>query len=80
VTSAATSAPFTPFSGPFAIGTLSAPGETRFPSLVTPDGRALDLRTALDEPALTTQALLERWDGCTPSPGTGRATGGRWRR
>jgi 2-keto-4-pentenoate hydratase/2-oxohepta-3-ene-1,7-dioic acid hydratase in catechol pathway len=62
VTSAATSAPFTPFSGPFAIGTLSAPGETRFPSLVTPDGRALDLRTALDEPALTTLALLERWD------------------
>ncbi|NGO42634.1 fumarylacetoacetate hydrolase family protein [Streptomyces ureilyticus] len=62
VTSAAASAPFTPFSGPFAIGTLSAPGEARFPSLVTPDGRALDLRTALDEPALTTLALLERWD------------------
>ncbi|GGW82029.1 fumarylacetoacetate hydrolase family protein [Streptomyces caelestis] len=62
MTSAATSAPFTPFSGPFAIGTLSAPGETRFPGLVAPDGQVLDLRTALDEPALTTLALLERWD------------------
>ncbi|MDW4911613.1 hydrolase, partial [Streptomyces sp. ADMS] len=62
MTSAAASAPFTPFSGPFAIGTLSAPGETRFPGLVTPEGRALDLRTALDDPALTTLTLLERWD------------------
>ena len=62
MTSAATSAPFTPFSGPFAIGTLSAPGEAGFPGLVAPDGRALDLRTALDEPALTTLTLLERWD------------------
>jgi hypothetical protein len=62
VTSAATSAPFTPFSGPFAIGTLSAPGESRFPGLVAPDGQVLDLRTALGEPALTTLALLERWD------------------
>ncbi|WP_405531815.1 hypothetical protein OG426_05375 [Streptomyces canus] len=62
MTSAAASAPFVPFSGPFAIGALSAAGETRFPGLVAPDGRALDLRTALDEPALTTLALLERWD------------------
>jgi hypothetical protein len=29
---------------------------------VAPDGQVLDLRTALDEPALTTLALLERWD------------------
>lgn len=57
---AAMSAPL--FAGPFAIGTLSAPGGTAFPGLVVPDGRVLDLRTALDEPALTTLALLERWD------------------
>ena len=62
MTSAATSALFIPFSGPFAIGTLSARGETRFPGLVAPDGQVLDLRTALGEPALTTLALLERWD------------------
>ncbi|WP_338900448.1 fumarylacetoacetate hydrolase family protein [Streptomyces sp. TG1A-60] len=62
VTSAAASAPLIPFSGPFALGTLSAPGEARWPGLVAPDGRALDLRTALGEPALTTLALLERWD------------------
>ncbi len=50
MTSAAASAPFTPFSGSFAIGTLSAPGETRFPGLVAPDCQVLDLRTALGEP------------------------------
>ncbi|MFD5234993.1 hypothetical protein ACFWJ5_42280 [Streptomyces qaidamensis] len=49
MTSAAASAPFIPFSGPFAIGTFSAAGETRFPGLMAPDGRALDLHTALDE-------------------------------
>ncbi|MFI5678500.1 fumarylacetoacetate hydrolase family protein [Streptomyces cellulosae] len=58
--SAATSAPL--FTGPFAISTLSAPGGAAFPGLVVPDGRVLDLRTALDEPALTALALLERWD------------------
>jgi 2-keto-4-pentenoate hydratase/2-oxohepta-3-ene-1,7-dioic acid hydratase in catechol pathway len=62
VKSAAVSAPFTPFSGPFAISTLSVPGEARWPGLVAADGQVLDLRTALDEPALTTLALLERWD------------------
>jgi 2-keto-4-pentenoate hydratase/2-oxohepta-3-ene-1,7-dioic acid hydratase in catechol pathway len=60
VKSAAASAPL--FAGPFAIGTLSAPGGTAFPGLVVPGGRVLDLRTALDEPALTALALLERWD------------------
>ena len=55
-----------PFSGPFAIGTLSAPGGARFPGLVAPDGRVLDLCTALGEPALTTLALLERWDERLP--------------
>ncbi|MFD8130671.1 fumarylacetoacetate hydrolase family protein [Streptomyces mirabilis] len=58
--SAAASAPL--FAGPFAIGTLSSPGGTAFPGLAVPDGRVLDLRTALAEPALTTLALLERWD------------------
>ncbi|MDQ0681865.1 2,4-diketo-3-deoxy-L-fuconate hydrolase [Streptomyces achromogenes] len=60
--SAAASAPFAPFSGPFAIGTFSASGGTAFPGLVAPDGRVLDLRAALGEPALTTLTLLERWD------------------
>ncbi|WP_217236401.1 fumarylacetoacetate hydrolase family protein [Streptomyces sp. AC555_RSS877] len=60
VKSAATTAPL--FAGPFAISTLSAPGGAAFPGLVVPDGRVLDLRTALDEPALTALALLERWD------------------
>ncbi|CAM5591661.1 Ureidoglycolate lyase [Streptomyces alboniger] len=62
--SAATSAP--PFAGPLAIGTLSVPGGAAFPGLVVPDGRVLDLRTALDEPALTVLALLERWDEALP--------------
>ncbi|WSQ15032.1 fumarylacetoacetate hydrolase family protein [Streptomyces sp. NBC_01231] len=61
---AATSAPL--FSGPWAIGTLSAPSGAAFPGLVVPDGRVLDLRTALDEPALTVLALLERWDEALP--------------
>ncbi|UUU20274.1 fumarylacetoacetate hydrolase family protein [Streptomyces sp. DSM 40750] len=50
-----------PFAGPFAVGTLSAPDGAPFPALVTPDGRALDLRRALDAPALTVRGLLERW-------------------
>lgn len=51
--SAATSAPL--FTGPFALGTFSAPGRTPSAGLVLPDGRVQDLRT-------TTLALLERWD------------------
>ncbi|WP_308403331.1 fumarylacetoacetate hydrolase family protein [Streptomyces sp. BV286] len=51
--SAATSAPL--FTGPFALGTFSAPGRTPSAGLVLSDGRVLDLRT-------TTLALLERWD------------------
>ncbi|MFF8395930.1 fumarylacetoacetate hydrolase family protein [Streptomyces sp. NPDC016172] len=66
VESAAASAPFAPFSGPFALGTLSASGGAAFPGLVTPDGRVLDLRAALGEPALTTLTLLERWDETLP--------------
>lgn len=67
MTSTASSVPFTPFSGPFAIGTLSASGGARFPGLVAPDGRVLDLRTALGEPTLTALALLESWDERLPA-------------
>ncbi|WP_405719738.1 fumarylacetoacetate hydrolase family protein [Streptomyces sp. NBC_01537] len=59
-------APSTSFSGPFALGTLSAPDQATFPGLVIPDGRVLDLRTALGEPALTTRGILERWDEVLP--------------
>ncbi|WP_327398668.1 fumarylacetoacetate hydrolase family protein [Streptomyces phaeochromogenes] len=64
VKSAATSAPL--FAGPLAIGTLSAPGGAAFPGLVVPDGRVLDLRTALAEPALTVLSLLECWEAELP--------------
>ncbi|MEE1765140.1 fumarylacetoacetate hydrolase family protein [Streptomyces sp. SP18BB07] len=55
-----------PFAGPFALGTLSAHDGAPFPALVTSDGRALDLRTALDAPALTVRGLLEDWAGAWP--------------
>lgn len=63
MTSTAASAPF---SGPFAIGTLSASDGARFPGLVVPDGRVLDLCAALGESTLTTLALLEHWDERLP--------------
>ncbi|MET9080764.1 fumarylacetoacetate hydrolase family protein [Streptomyces sp. NPDC004237] len=52
-------APSALFTGPFALGTLSAPDETPFPALITPDGRALDLRSALNAQTLTIRTLLE---------------------
>jgi 2,4-didehydro-3-deoxy-L-rhamnonate hydrolase len=55
-----------PFAGPFALGTLSASDGVPFPALVTPDGRALDLRVALGEHELTIRALLERWEEAGP--------------
>ncbi|MFG2799931.1 fumarylacetoacetate hydrolase family protein [Streptomyces pseudovenezuelae] len=55
-----------PFAGPFALASLSAADGDRFPALVTPDGRALDLRAALGERGLTTRALLEDWAGALP--------------
>ncbi|MFI1052932.1 hydrolase, partial [Streptomyces griseoruber] len=55
-------APSALFVGPFALGTLSGADQVFFPGLVTPEGRVLDLRTALDEPALTTRGVFERWD------------------
>ncbi|WNM31664.1 fumarylacetoacetate hydrolase family protein [Streptomyces sp. Li-HN-5-11] len=54
------------FSGPFALGTFSAEGTTAFPGLVVPEGRALDLVSALGEPGLTTRSILERWDTLLP--------------
>ncbi|MCX5329633.1 fumarylacetoacetate hydrolase family protein [Streptomyces sp. NBC_00140] len=54
------------FSGPFALGTFSDPDQARFPGLLVPEGRVLDLRTALDEPALTTRAVFERWTELLP--------------
>ncbi|MCI3275158.1 fumarylacetoacetate hydrolase family protein [Streptomyces cylindrosporus] len=59
-------APSAPFSGPFALGTLSAPQRPAFPGLVLADGRVLDLRVALAEPALTVRGLVERWDEVLP--------------
>ncbi|MFG2729870.1 fumarylacetoacetate hydrolase family protein [Streptomyces canus] len=55
-----------PFAGPFALGTLSALDGIPFPALVTPDGRALDLRAALGEHELTIRTLLERWEEAGP--------------
>ncbi|MDP9685601.1 2-keto-4-pentenoate hydratase/2-oxohepta-3-ene-1,7-dioic acid hydratase in catechol pathway [Streptomyces griseoviridis] len=50
------------FTGPFALGTLSAPDGPAFPALVTPDGQVLDLRAAFGDERLTVRDLLERWD------------------
>ncbi|WP_326575355.1 fumarylacetoacetate hydrolase family protein [Streptomyces sp. NBC_00481] len=54
------------FAGPFALGTVSALDGAPFPTLVTPDRRALDLRRALAAPDLTIHTLLERWDELLP--------------
>ncbi|MFK3732373.1 fumarylacetoacetate hydrolase family protein [Streptomyces sp. NPDC088090] len=55
-----------PFAGPFALGTLAAGDGPAFPALVDGWERVLDLRTALDEPALTMRDLLERWPAVLP--------------
>ncbi|MGW0648837.1 fumarylacetoacetate hydrolase family protein [Streptomyces umbrinus] len=59
-------APSAPFSGPFALGTLSAHDQVTFPGLVIPGGHVLDLRAALGDPALTVRAIFERWDDVLP--------------
>ncbi|MDR6975048.1 2-keto-4-pentenoate hydratase/2-oxohepta-3-ene-1,7-dioic acid hydratase in catechol pathway [Streptomyces sp. 3330] len=59
-------APSASFSGPFALGTFSAPDQASFPGLVVPEGRVLDLRDAFRDPALTTRLLFERWDEVLP--------------
>lgn len=50
------------FAGPFALATLSLQEGPAFPALVTPAGRVLDLRVALEDEELTVRALLEVWD------------------
>ena len=55
-----------PFSGPFALGTVSAAGRDPFPALVVPGGHVLDLRAALGAPGLTVRTLLEVWDEVLP--------------
>jgi len=72
--------PSASFSGPFALGTLSAPDQVTFPGLVIPGGRVLDLRTALGDPALTTRGIFERWDEVLPRLRALAAdtTGGTW--
>jgi 2-keto-4-pentenoate hydratase/2-oxohepta-3-ene-1,7-dioic acid hydratase in catechol pathway len=67
------------FAGPFALATLSAPDGPRFPALVTPDGTALDLRSALGDERLTMLDVLDDWEDLLPSlralavgPGTDR--------
>lgn len=57
-------------SGPFALGTFSAPDGAPFPGLVS-EGLVLDLRTApglreLLGPAPSTRSLLEHWDAALP--------------
>ncbi|MFD7455603.1 MULTISPECIES: fumarylacetoacetate hydrolase family protein [unclassified Streptomyces] len=54
------------FAGPFALATLSAPDESAFPALVTPDAQVLDLRVALGDGQLTTRGLLEDWETALP--------------
>ncbi|MFI8191796.1 fumarylacetoacetate hydrolase family protein [Streptomyces sp. NPDC085946] len=54
------------FAGPFALATLSAPGEPAFPALVTPDAQVLDLRAALGDARSTVRSLLEEWPAVLP--------------
>ncbi|MGC9443049.1 fumarylacetoacetate hydrolase family protein [Streptomyces sp. WG5] len=55
-----------PFTGPFALGTLSAQDGPAFPALVTADAQVLDLRVAFDDERLTTRTLLEDWQTALP--------------
>ncbi|MCG0063332.1 fumarylacetoacetate hydrolase family protein [Streptomyces tricolor] len=54
------------FAGPFALATLSAPDGPEFPALVTPDGRAVDLRDVFGDDRLTTLDVLDRWETTLP--------------
>lgn len=67
------------FAGPFALATLSTPGQPHFPALVTAGSQVVDLRAALRDDALTMRGLLERWAVALPllhklaaDPGTER--------
>ncbi|WSL21087.1 fumarylacetoacetate hydrolase family protein [Streptomyces sp. NBC_01283] len=50
------------FSGPYALATVSAPGQDAFPALVRRDGSVVDLRRALGDAGLTMLGALEDWD------------------
>ncbi|MFE3518235.1 fumarylacetoacetate hydrolase family protein [Streptomyces sp. NPDC059166] len=54
------------FAGPFALATLSLPGEPAFPALVTAEGKVIDLRTAFSRAELTVRDLLDAWDTALP--------------
>ncbi|BCM71805.1 MULTISPECIES: fumarylacetoacetate hydrolase family protein [Streptomyces] len=54
------------FAGPFALAALSAPDGPEFPALVTPDGRAVDLRDVFGDDRLTTLDVLDRWETTLP--------------
>ncbi|WP_033307954.1 fumarylacetoacetate hydrolase family protein [Streptomyces iakyrus] len=56
----------TSFSGPFALGFLSAPDQAPFPGVLTPDGRVLDLRQTLAWEPPDLRAVLERWEEALP--------------
>ncbi|WP_053668611.1 fumarylacetoacetate hydrolase family protein [Streptomyces sp. NRRL B-1140] len=56
----------TSFSGPFALGVLSAPDQAPFPGVVTPEGRVLDLRQTLAWEPSDLRAVLERWEEALP--------------
>ncbi|KAA0940355.1 fumarylacetoacetate hydrolase family protein [Streptomyces apricus] len=55
-----------PFTGPFALATLSASGGPAIPALVTPDEHVVDLRAALGDERLTVRRLLEDWQAVLP--------------
>jgi 2-keto-4-pentenoate hydratase/2-oxohepta-3-ene-1,7-dioic acid hydratase in catechol pathway len=69
-------APSALFAGPFALATLSAPGGPAFPALVTPGGSVVDLRSALDRPALTMRGVVGDWDTVLPRLTALAAAGG----
>ncbi|MWA16038.1 fumarylacetoacetate hydrolase family protein [Streptomyces sp. BA2] len=54
------------FSGPYALGTVSAPGQSAFPALIRRDGSVADLRRALDDAPLTMRGVMEDWARLSP--------------
>lgn len=55
-----------PFSGPFALATLSTAEREAFPALVRRDGSVLDLRDVLAAPQLVMLDVLEDWPKLAP--------------
>ncbi|MFJ8825480.1 fumarylacetoacetate hydrolase family protein [Streptomyces sp. NPDC102467] len=50
------------FSGPYALGTLSALGQETFPALLRRGGSVVNLRRSFDAPGLTMLDVMEDWD------------------